>query len=465
MAIRNLPLRLRGEREQAILNRLFSRTVLNDSREAAVIRNVAAAAAAGDELLSFSILALLDLFSIDNAIREDLDERAVDYGTESSSELAPRSDGKRAQGNLEFTRTGISGTINIPVGTRVEKPGSTRIVAVTTVAGTIPAGSTTSGLIAATTEQVGAAANGEPGTFKKLVSRIPGVNAVTNPTPFVGGEDEERDADFRERIKNYVRTLPLCTPKAIEELAVQVELEDGRRVVSAKAIERADQPGRATLYIDDGTGTVAAGASAAIVGELLVESATGQERRLQLDRFPVNDSASVQIRVNSILQVRDTDYFLMPGTGAVHLSEASYPTGLAAGDTVTADYTYFTGLIAETQWRLDGRQENRSLYPGWRALGAHILVKAPTTNFIDVEARLVLRTGYVRDTAVSRAKAEVSRYVNSLEIGADVILHELVERLMGVPGVFDLRFTEPTGNIAIADDAVARVQDSGLMIE
>jgi uncharacterized phage protein gp47/JayE len=448
-----------------MLNRVVSRTTLNDSRTASGIRNLLAAAAAGDEQNSFKIISLLDLYSIDRARRADLDERAADFGAVTGGNMPPRESGRRSAGKLECIRAGTSGTITIPKGTRVQRVGGgQKVTAVTTADGAITVGLRSSGLISAVTEQTGSYTASAPGTFKKLLSRIPGVISVTNPVSFQGGLDEEKDEEFRQRIKDYVRSLPLCTPRAMEALALQVELESGERVLAAKAIERADEPGRGTLYIDDGTGTVAVGQIQGITGETVLASATGGELLLQLERFPVVDTETITVYRNDVALTEGTDYSLMIGPGVLRLDDTAFPAGLTAEDIITADYSYYTGLIAETQWRVDGRADNPTDYPGWRAFGAHIVVKPPTALFMTVDAVLTLKSGYVRSTAVARANAAVSRYINQLNIGADPIRNEIIERIMGVPGMLDLVMTEPPSNTPVGDTAVARIKDTGLLI-
>lgn len=466
MTTRNPRFRLSDELAQMMFNSVVARSRINDSRDASTIRQILDAAAFGDEQSMFKAMSLLELFSVDNASDLDLNERAVDFGAgDPGSSLSERQGATRAQGTLEFRRISTTGTIQIAAGSKAAKPGNPQIVAATTTAGTIPDGATSSGPIAAVTEQTGATANGAAGTFIKLISRVPGVNSVTNPTPFRYGESRESDDDFRARIKNHWRTLALCPKKAIEVLAREVELADGRRVVSATAVERDDEPGRATLYIDDGTGAIAAGQVQLVTSETVLESATGGEQRLQLYRYPVVESAGFTISVDGVAQLRDSDYYLMPGTGAFVLSETSYPDGLTAGQQVTASYSYYTGLIAETQWKIDGRQDNRTEYPGWRALGALVVVKPPTTQYIQVEARPITLAGYDRTVVAERARDEVSRYINGLAIGEDVVRHEIIERVMGVPGMLDLVLTLPVGNVPIPDDTVARVRDSDMTIE
>jgi hypothetical protein len=448
-----------------MVNRVVARTKLNDSRDAAGLMQMLAAAGAGDEQNSIKIMSLLDLYSFDRAKGPDLDERAADVNAAIGGNLPPRIKGTRSQGKIELIRSVGTGVVPIPVGQRIERiGGSQKVVAVTTVAGEFADGSVSSGLISAVTEQKGSFTESEPNTFRKMITRVPGVVSANNPVPFIGGVDTEKDDDFRERIKGYIRGLALCPPRSIQALALQVELESGERVLTARPLERDDRPGRGILYIDNGTGTTAEGHIHDVVDEEVLNPATGGERMLQLQRFPIVESETLTIRVNGVIQVRDTDYFLMAGTGSFHLSEASFPDGLSDGDTVTATYSYYSGLVAETQWRIDGRADNPIDYPGWRAFGGFILVRPSEPLWVTIDAVLTIKTGYSRDAAVTKARSVVSRYINTRTDGEDPVRNRIIDEMMDVPGVGDLNLLAPAANISVPDTFVARVRTSGLLI-
>lgn len=455
---------LRGEREQAIVNRVVTRSRLNDLRLASALRQVIAAAAIGDEQASLKILQFVDLYAYTRCRGEDLDERLVDLGPSTGGEFQPRRVATPSAGALVLTRASSIGTRTIAAGYRAQRAGVGRpVTAVTTSDAAFADGRTTTDLVGAATEQTGSYTETEPGAFTRPLSRETGIIAVSNPVPFVGGVDQERDEELIERARQYIRSLSVSTLRAIEVLARQVVLEDGRRVVVAKAYERADQPGRGTLWIDDGTGGVADNEVHALTGEVLVTSALGGEADFQTLRYPIVESARFELRINGV-PVPTKMYALMYGPGTVRLSEVSFPSGLAAGDELTADYSYYTGLLAEVQWRLDGRPDDPVRYPGWRAFGAHLVARPPRLRLLTVRGGLVLEQGRVRADAVASAKLEVSRLINRGNVGVGGIRNEIIERIMGVPGVIDLALEEPTANVPVAADSVLRIRASGLQI-
>lgn len=450
-------IRLKGEISQAMLNRVISRTVLNDSREAAVVRQILEAAAQSDELLYLKTLSLLELFSLDSAFGEDLDERAKDFGLE-------REGAKSASGAVQFSRASTIGIVTIAIGTRIAKLGSPQVTYVTTQSGVFADGAAISELIPAVAITAGLNTDAEPGTIRRLLSRQASINSVTNPVRFTGGQNVERDEDFRERLRGRIRSLALSTPRAIEALSLAVDLADGRAVRAVQLTERDDQPGRFVVYADDGSGTIDASAIVTIPSETIIAAATGGENLLQTAQFPIAQGTAFKLEVNSVLQTRGTDYHLIDGPGSIRLDESSFPTGLTIGDAVTVEYSHYVGLLAELQWRIDGRQDNRTRYPGWRGAGGLGRALPARAQFTSVQGTLVMLTGYLRETAAARANAEVSRYINSSQVGQDIIQAEIIERVMGLPGVFDFRLTTPPGNIATPDGAVTRIKAEGLQI-
>ena len=64
-------------------------------------------------------------------------------------------------------------------------------------------------------------------------------------------------------------------------------------------------------------------------------------------------------------------------------------------------------------------------------------------------------------------KSAIIGYVNSLSVGGDVILSEIIARVMSISGVAAVTFTSPapsTERIAVADDAKAYVAPESISI-
>jgi uncharacterized phage protein gp47/JayE len=441
---------------QREIDRVVARSALSDINETAALKAVLAATAREVADAYFQMKNLVDLFSIDRAAGDDLDERAKDY----NPTIISRNPATVATGNLVFTRA-VAGPIVIPSGTRVEVPGSNPPAIARTVVSVSILSGTSSGNVSSAMESAGLAGNVAAGTLTQFKGLRPsGIDAVTNLAGFVGGADKETDDSFRARIKNFVSTLSRCTPQALETAALLVSTTSGQRIVFARTVEDPIKLGRVYLYVDDGTG--AAETNASVVGEILTSGpsfpgnvALGGEVYLYANNFPIKDSATINIVRNVTTLVRDD-----PGPNGFTLNSASgqvfLNTALVAGDAVTADYTYFTGILKEVQKVIDGDVTNPTVYPGWRAAGVLVLVRVPTVLTVTIVANIVVLDGYSQATVAANVATAVAAYVNSLGIGNDVIHAEITQRAMAVEGMYDITITAPSANVVVLDDQLPR---------
>jgi len=67
-----------------------------------------------------------------------------------------------------------------------------------------------------------------------------------------------------------------------------------------------------------------------------------------------------------------------------------------------------------------------------------------------------VRDGYNQATVATNVKTALAAYVNALGIGNDVVFAEMVERAMGVEGMYDIVITAPISNIVVLDDQLSR---------
>lgn len=103
-----------------------------------------------------------------------------------------------AAGLLRFVRATPGGQVEIPAGTLcTNRAGDLRFV--TTQAGAIAPGETAAELPAAA-QTPGPEGNVARGAVCALIAGVPGVAAVTNPTPFSGGRPGEDDTALRARL-------------------------------------------------------------------------------------------------------------------------------------------------------------------------------------------------------------------------------------------------------------------------
>jgi len=100
----------------------------------------------------------------------------------------------------------------------------------------------------------------------------------------------------------------------------------------------------------------------------------------------------------------------------------------------------------------DGTKAN----PGYKPAGINIRVVGPTKVTINVEVTIV-STGVLEASVVeANVVTAATSYINSLSIGDDVIYNQLIEKIMGVVGVYDCTLMQPSANVSIGSTQIAR---------
>lgn len=456
--------RTRPEILREMIARVIARSTLVGLLRNSVVFHTLAAAADEDAEQYFQLVNLRAVFSIDKATGSDLDERAA--------EIQPATIKRRrslfANGDVSLFRQGTTGDLNIPAGTIVaaEDEGG-QIKYRTTVAATILDGFDVVIGIPVVALEAGSRGNAAGGTIVQIVSRTPGLTAVSNPISFSNGQDREWDDRFRARLKLYVQGLSRGTPVAIRSFALNVQLTDGRRVLFATVFEPVLPTGTFEVFIDDGTGSVLEFSDAfisAFTPDTLINPAIGGEINVFTSARPIFDDGSFVAFKNAVAMVRDVDYVLNSANGQLELAVA-----LTAGDVITANYRFYTGLIQETQRVIDGDANALVSFPGVRAAGTRAIVKAPAKVDQVLDANVTATDDFDVSTVIEQVTAVITSYINNLDIGESVIVSEIIERAMAVPGMFNFQITNLSGTFPAVDqfilpNQVARIASTNLNI-
>jgi len=153
-------------------------------------------------------------------------------------------------------------------------------------------------------------------------------------------------------------------------------------------------------------------------------------------------------------------------TAAIEVSGGTANTQLVFPLTAsgTDGYRYFTGLLQQVQWTVDGLATDQATYPGLRAAGVQVEGLEAVTIPVAIAVTITTQQGVALTSIVSSIKSAISNYINRLRVGDDVILSEVTVQVKGVSGVFDAQITSPTANIAIADNEQARIADSAMSV-
>jgi hypothetical protein len=108
---------------------------------------------------------------------------------------------------------------------------------------------------------------------------------------------------------------------------------------------------------------------------------------------------------------------------------------------------------------LNGDPLDRVNYPGYRAAGIQLLVLAPNVVNINFTVDIKLLTTSVADPAmvIAEATTALETYVNTLRLGMDVILTEIVKQVKEANSeIYDMSFSTPTTNTTISATQLAR---------
>lgn len=164
-----------------------------------------------------------------------------------------------------------------------------------------------------------------------------------------------------------------------------------------------------------------------------------------------------------------TDFTFNEATGDVELATAlvAHDGLVAASDGASPSigaYLYSTGLAAYVQRLVNGDATDFSSFPGLRASGTKVVVKVPTTVSRSFTLKVVAARGFSDDQIRSPVQVAVQTYVNSLGIGDNVILSEIVRLVKGLPGVDDVTVIDPSGNFVVAAGTLIRITDTDVLV-
>lgn len=127
-------------------------------------------------------------------------------------------------------------------------------------------------------------------------------------------------------------------------------------------------------------------------------------------------------------------------------------------------YKYFTGLIQRTQWTIDGLDRDSSNFPGIGAAGTQFEVLPPVLVKLDLVVNVTTQQGVSLSAVSGDVSNAILEYINSLGVGEDVVLSEIVCAALGITGVIDAEVQNISENVVIQDGELARLDANQLII-
>lgn len=130
-------------------------------------------------------------------------------------------------------------------------------------------------------------------------------------------------------------------------------------------------------------------------------------------------------------------------------------------------YSYWTGLKRRAQYVLDGYSPDPTTFPGVRAAGTVIEVREPQIQLVSLSLKVKTKEGVALSSISDSMKNSIVGYVNSLGLGDDVVMSEIVSLVQQIPGVDAVNILIPvpgTERVAVADRALAKTNSTLVVI-
>ena len=147
------------------------------------------------------------------------------------------------------------------------------------------------------------------------------------------------------------------------------------------------------------------------------------------------------------------------GQGAV----ISMPNRLGYGtDPVpgVSGYNYWTGLKRKVQRVVDAYAPDTAQFPGVGAAGVFIEVREPSVQRVKIAMKVKTSKGVSLQSLSDTIKSAIAGYINSLGLGEDVVMSEVIKLVQQIPGIDALVLTAPvpaTERVSVGDKSIARI--------
>lgn len=234
---------------------------LIDLTVGSVLRAILEATASVALWLQYLLLQVLTMTRLATSIGSDVDSWVQDFGlarlpaTVASGEVVLSSFNPTAQG------------ATVPSGATVRSSdGSQSFVVVN--GPFIRAVGSASVSVSVQAVTAGPSGNVQSGIVDVLGTAIPGIDTVTNPSAFTGGQAAETDAALRLRFVTYINTRSQATEQAFAFAIASVQQDLTYSIEENRTADGTALPGNVHVIVDDGSGSPAAALLAAVAAAL-----------------------------------------------------------------------------------------------------------------------------------------------------------------------------------------------------
>lgn len=182
---------------------------------------------------------------------------------------------------------------------------------------------------------------------------------------------------------------------------------------------------------------------------------TSLSGRANIELAEQNDKIQISSKLNG-----SDGYVQITGGRANNL--LGFSTTLLRGLRAYSHYVGLTKLVHRTVY---GDEADLVAFPGVGAAGVKYQILAPTVQEVAFIVELTLTEGTSLSNVENNVKSAVTSYVKTLGVGEPVILSRVVEAVLEVDGLIDVKITAPSNNVDIAENELARTKASLITIE
>lgn len=200
-------------------------------------------------------------------------------------------------------------------------------------------------------------------------------------------------------------------------------------------------------------------------GFYLIESLVNKFYTIrQVTNVAIDDLNSDRRAIYAIPPNRNYKFSDANATSLTHMGKLGYNTDVTTG---IDGYLYYTGLLRRVQRIVDGYEPDAQNFPGRRAVGGLIETLPPLIRKIIITVNVTTDEGVNLGDISNNIKSVVINYIQTLGVGEDVILSEIIAAIMSIKGVGAVTFTNPTPDteritIANNEKAVVTPEDVGI---
>jgi len=207
------------------------------------------------------------------------------------------------------------------------------------------------------------------------------------------------------------------------------------------------------------------------VAEVISESVEFNQKYFFLENTPsVRDSLALYVVTNlpiatsiTTRQVLGLDYIINEAMGQIEfLNAANSSDGVShlppQNSMLVGVYDSYAGLVRTAQIEIDGDLTNPLASPGVRSAGVKILVEPVNRELVDFVINITVDIKVTTfETAKFLAEQSTIAYIAFLNVGADIVLAEIIDALMEIPGVTNVKIIGPVDDVPVLFDHFADI--------